>query len=653
MILPVISRLYQFYSLVKKVLAFAILSCISSGLWAQDTTGVVRVNYDGNWQKQNMPVGIQYLRDKSNALTLQKILEYPKTFAFKKAMSNAPAFRAKGVPYWFKFRLKNSTKIDQTFVIDLPTPLYDEGRFYVVQNDSIIHEQYLSWDTPQLERPVKHRNFIFPITLKANQEVTCYLKLRKEVGSILIPITIWERNAFDYYYYSADYHTWGFVTGILLFVVFFSFLLLFAFKDMLYFYYGLYVLMALGFICTTQGYFIRFYVDGSFGVAGNKMRYVCSLLFLIAGLLFIRKYLQWSLLKTPFFNNMTWVLIGVLICMLLFLYADHLLLKDTLFRSYNALVSDILSVIFWIPTLYVIFGAIYCIIIRHFAKEAFYFLLANLPIATIVFLSALSSYEMVNGSRLVEIEYFAGAFIIEIVVLMVLLAYRLKAMQDTAERLYLEKTLAQQQRTEAILEAEDRERLRIARDLHDGIGQMLAAARMALGNFLAKKKYENEHIQNSLDLLEESIKEIREISHNMMPGALTKLGLSTALKQFVNKINALGVLQIELQIIGIKERLNEKIETMLYRVVQEILSNIIRHAEATKVSIELVKHENELVLVVEDNGKGFDNKAPENNGIGIKNIATRVEYLNGSVNFDSAIGRGTSVIVEIPLIDAK
>lgn len=652
MILPVMSRLYQFYSLVKKILAFAILSCISSGLWAQDTTGVVRINYDGNWQKQNMPVGIQYLRDKSHALTLEKILEYPKTFAFKKAMSNAPAFWAKGVPYWFKFRLKNSTKINQTFVIDLPTPLYDEGRLYAVENKTVIHEQYLSWDTPQLERPVKHRNFIFPITLKANQEVTCYLKLRKEVGSILIPVTVWERNAFDYYYYSADYHTWGFVTGILLFVVFFSFLLLFAFKDMLYFYYGLYVLMALGFICTTQGYFIRFYVDGSFGVAGNRMRYVCSLLFLIAGLLFVRKYLQWDLLKTSLFNNITWILIGVLVFMLLFLYVDHLLLNDTLFHSYSVWVSGVLSVIFWIPTLYVIFGATYCVMIQHYAKEAFCFLLANLPIATIVFHSALSNYEIVNGSRLVEIEYFAGAFIIEIVVLMVLLAYRLKTMQDTAERLFLEKTLAQQQRTEAILEAEDRERLRIARDLHDGIGQMLAAARMALGNFLAKKKLENQHIQNSLDLLEESIKEIREISHNMMPGALTKLGLSTALKQFVNKINALGVLQIELQIIGVKERLSEKIETMLYRVVQEILSNIIRHAEATKVSIELVKHENELVLVVEDNGKGFDGKAPENNGIGIKNIATRVEYLNGSVNFDSAIGRGTSVIVEIPLIDA-
>ncbi|WP_181842315.1 7TM-DISM domain-containing protein [Emticicia sp. BO119] len=646
-------RLTQSYCLVRKLLCVFVLSLVSSTITAQDTTGVLRIIYNGNWQKQYMPLGLMYLQDKSHALTLEKILEFPRNFAFKKANGNAPTFWAKGNPYWFKFRLKNATNINQTFVVELPTPLYDEGRFYAVEDNKILNVQYLSWDTPQLDRPVKHRNFIFPIALKANQEITCYLKLRKEVGSIWVPITVWERNAFDYYYYSADYHTWGFVIGILLFVVFFSFLLLFAFKDMLYFFYGVYVLMAIGFICTTQGYFIRFYVDGSFGVTGNRLRYVCSLLFLISGLLFIRKYLRWDLLKTSFFNYMTWILIGVLIFMLLFLYLDHLSLKDTLFQNNSSLISGILSVVFWFPTLYVIFGAIYCIVIQHFAKEAFYFLLANLPIATIVFHSALGNYEVINGTRLVEIEYFAGAFIIEIVVLMVLLAYRLKAMQDTAERLFLEKTQAQQQRTEAILEAEDRERVRIARDLHDGIGQMLAAARMALGNFLAKKKDENEHIQNSLDLLEESIKEIREISHNMMPGALTKLGLSTALKQFVNKINALGVLQIELQIIGIKERLNEKTETMLYRVVQEILSNIIRHSEASKVSIELVKHESELVLVVEDNGKGFDTKDAKNHGIGIKNVATRVEYLNGSVNFDSAIGRGTSVIVEIPLINAK
>lgn len=631
-------------------LCLLILSSLGFDANAQrNTNEVILLDYDGNWHMQSMPAGLNYFHDKSRKLTIQKILAKPEKFRFKRTKGNAPTFWAKGNPFWFKFRLKNSTAIDQNFIVDLPTPLYDEAKLYTTKNGIILSEQFLSWDTPQLNRVIKHRNFFFPVSIKADDEIVCYLKLQKEVGSIWAPINIWERNSFDYYYYTKDYHTWGFVNGILMFVVLLSFLLLFAFKDMLYFFYAIYVFLAFAFIATTQGYFIRFYVDGSFGVQGNRLRYVASLMFLISGLLFIRKYLRWDLLQNSIIKYLTLSLIGLLSAMILFLYVDNLLLNGFLFEHYIGIVNRVLGSVFWIPTSFVIVSSLYCIRIGHFRKEAFYFLLANLPVALIVFYTALSNYEILPGSRLVEIDYFAYAFIIEIVFLMVLLAYRLKAMQDTAEKLFNEKTVAQQQRTEAILEAEERERVRIARDLHDGVGQMLAAARMALGNFLSKKVVESKHIHSSLDLLEESIREIREISHNMMPGALTKLGLSTALKQFVNKINSFGELEIDLQIIGLKERLNEKIETMLYRVIQEVLSNIIRHAEATKVSIELIKHDHELVLIIEDNGKGFDTQTVKNRGIGIKNVATRVEYLNGSVNFDSAIGRGTSVIVEIPL----
>lgn len=178
---------------------------------------------------------------------------------------------------------------------------------------------------------------------------------------------------------------------------------------------------------------------------------------------------------------------------------------------------------------------------------------------------------------------------------------------------------------------------------------MIAAARMGLGRFSSKNKLSEPEINQTLDLLEDSIKEIREVSHNMMPGSLMKFGLPTALKQFVNKINNAGILKVDLQIIGLKERLDERIETMLYRVIQEVMNNIIRHSEATNVNIELIQHEDELVLLVEDNGKGFDTSVVENQGIGLKNITTRVKYLNGNVNFDSRIGKGTSVIVEVPL----
>ena len=639
--------LFRFSGLKSQLLVFLFCIATIAGLQAQSIVVDSVINYDGNWLKKGMPLGVEYYADKSDTLDLKEVISYADKF--KKTTGTAPTFWAKGHPYWFKFKIKNSTYINQSFVIELLIPLYDEARFYVIDNNKVVNEQYLDWHVPQLDRAIKHRNFIFPFNLRSHQEVICYVKLRKEIDSIWFPMVVWERNAFDYSYSSRDYHVWGVVTGVLMFVVFFSFLLLFAFKDLLYFYYGIYVFMALSFIYTVQGYFIRFYVDGSFGVAGNRVKNIVSILFLIAGLLFVRKYLQWDLLKTSFFKYATSLLLFILSSIAIFLFTDHLVFKDVLFQSNKPLMNTILSIIFWLPNLYVVFVLLYCIILNHFRKEAIYFLIANVPIASVIFYSSLSSYELVEGSRYIEIEYFAMAFLIEIVVLTVLLAYRLKATQDVAEQFFIEKARAQQHRTEAVLEAEDRERVRIARDLHDGIGQMLAAARMALGNFLAKKNIEDTDIQTSLDLLEDSIREIREISHNMMPGALTKLGLPTALKQFVNRINSLEILQINLQIVGVKERLNEKTEMMLYRIIQEILGNIMRHAEATKVNIELIKHDDELVLIVEDNGKGFDSEKIKNQGIGIKNIASRVEYLNGSVNFDSAMGRGTSVIVEIPL----
>jgi signal transduction histidine kinase len=338
-----------------------------------------------------------------------------------------------------------------------------------------------------------------------------------------------------------------------------------------------------------------------------------------------------------------------MILLILLIYIDHLFFNEALFHDDSVTIANFYATIFFVAPLFEIVGICYCIYYKHHRTEAIYYLIGSVPLFTIAGFNGLSNYELISGNATLEIDAFAFAFIIEIIVLSCLLAYRFKKIRESEQSLLAEQNRQQQIRTEAVLEAEERERVRIARDLHDGIGQMIAAARMSLGKYSSLNNLREPEINQTMDLLEDSIKEIREVSHNMMPGSLMKFGLPTALKQFVNKINNAAIIQINLQIIGIKDRLDERIETMLYRVIQEIVSNIIRHAEATKVSIELVLHEDELVLVVEDNGKGFDPKNIKSQGIGLKNIITRVEYLNGSVDFDSSIGKGTSVIVEIPL----
>lgn len=209
-------------------------------------------------------------------------------------------------------------------------------------------------------------------------------------------------------------------------------------------------------------------------------------------------------------------------------------------------------------------------------------------------------------------------------------------------------------RSKAIIEAEEKERIRIAKDLHDGVGQLLSAAKMNLSSVQSKIKLasvdEEIAFKNAIDLVDESVKEVRTVSHNMMPNTLLKMGLASAIREFVTKIQNTPNLKVNLEIVGLTERLEQEKESVLYRVIQEIVSNIIKHANATELGMQLIKHEKEFTILIEDNGVGFDiSKLHSFEGIGIKNIQSRIEFINGSVHFDSELNKGTRVIIDIPV----
>lgn len=205
----------------------------------------------------------------------------------------------------------------------------------------------------------------------------------------------------------------------------------------------------------------------------------------------------------------------------------------------------------------------------------------------------------------------------------------------------------------AVIEAEEDERQRIARDLHDGVGQMMSAAKMNLSAFEAEMKFENKEQQVSFEkiigLVDESCKEIRNVSHNMMPNALLKNSLASAIRDFIDKMDK-KTLQVHLYTEGLDERLDSNVETVLYRVIQECVNNVIKHADASTLDIAVVKEKDGISATIEDNGKGFDMTGIEKfTGIGLKNIMTRVEYLKGTVDYDSSPGQGTVVALHVPL----
>ena len=618
-------------------------------LFAEDKRQPVIVFGDKTEMIQ-VPSGIYYFPDSKNSLTIQQLLSKPIYFRFRECEGSAPTYSGDGIPYWFRFKIANSTQNQQSIIINLPIAFYDAVDFYCTKKDSLTQApQHLSWRILQENRIFPHRNFIFRCRIAAADTLTCYIRLKKDFGTIWLPMSLWKESFFNYHFYTFDYNSWGFIQGAFCFVAFFAMLIFFALRDRIYAIYAVYVIFMLWFVLTSQGFFIRYYINGFFGIEANKLRFYLSLLMLASNAAFTYDYLHLKEHPNEWLPVSFKAMIYFLFFLMLFMYADHQLLKDYLFRQDTATLTAIFTAFFWIPSVFVFGTLIGCMITDYRRIEAIYYMIANLPLFVLVIYTAFSNYGWLPGTVLVMVDYFAIAFLIEVVILSFALAFRFKMIKEGRENLITERNYLLEKRTETIMQAEEKERMRIARDLHDGVGQLLAAARMSLGNTLGKHNNRKD-FQSTFEILEESIRELRAVSHNMMPNVLVKLGLVSALRQLTQNFNTNGKLDVDFQVIGVHERLDNRTETVLYRVVQEIFSNIIKHSEATKVNFQMIEHENELILIIEDNGKGYDtNLMSKSEGIGLKNIITRVEYLNGSVIFDSSPQKGTSVIIEIPL----
>ncbi len=204
---------------------------------------------------------------------------------------------------------------------------------------------------------------------------------------------------------------------------------------------------------------------------------------------------------------------------------------------------------------------------------------------------------------------------------------------------------------QSILEAEEKERTRIAKDLHDGVGQMMSAARMNLSSFYNTAKIDdrdqNKSLVNIIQLVDDSCKEVRAVSHSMMPSALLNKGLPDALRELADKITNKH-LSVSFYSEGFTERLSTTTETILFRVIQECINNSIKHAEASTLDISLINDNDGISVTIEDNGKGFviDGEQTEE-GMGLSNIRSRIQFLKGTVDIDSSPGNGTLVAIHV------
>lgn len=203
-----------------------------------------------------------------------------------------------------------------------------------------------------------------------------------------------------------------------------------------------------------------------------------------------------------------------------------------------------------------------------------------------------------------------------------------------------------------VIEMQEKERTRIARDLHDRLGGMLSMVKLHFmnsdRNIDALKTQNKEEYAKAASLLDEACDEVRRIAHDMESGVLKNFGLKAALNDLKETIDSSNHLYMEVITSGLDERLSWENELNIYRIVQELLANTLKHAQASEVTVQLLRKNGDLVMVFEDDGRGFD---PDNinSGMGLKNVESRLAHINGDYNLDSGRGGGTTYTFRIPL----
>ena len=202
----------------------------------------------------------------------------------------------------------------------------------------------------------------------------------------------------------------------------------------------------------------------------------------------------------------------------------------------------------------------------------------------------------------------------------------------------------------AEINAIEKERTRMAQDLHDELGPTLTVIKFEVDSAEARSEEDKELLQKASSQLNDAVTKIREIARNMMPSALTRKGLETALQEIVTQTNDLTPLHVSFSY-DVNSKIDEERSINIYRIMQEVIQNAVKYSQAELMVIKIKEDQNKLHILCEDNGVGFDyeKKMDSGEGLGLRNFRSRTELMKGKLNVASQKGKGTQYIFEIPL----
>lgn len=545
--------------------------------------------------------------------------------------------------FWLALRLPPEETPNKYYYV-VGNPHINWVDLFEVKNDKInlINEtgDHLPFDS----RPINSRKFVFPIQSSSNSESLYFVKVDKHHESLQITQ---ELVAIDQYHDTqlSEQLISGIFMGMVILLVIFGLFLFLTMKDYLYLFYAAFILSGFLWVSTNLGLGYQIWWS-DFPMFENKARPIFSCAQAITALLFIQAFLKLKKRGTIYYINTALVYVGIAILIFFAVPIDY--------SQFPELVLSVLIIHNTWNLLLVIQFLFICVKESLQAnRNAWFFLLAFTA------LIAFSIIELVahTGKILVYDSYLSKhgvqtGYMVTAVILTFGLVYRFNNYKKDQERLLRNINQQQQTHSEQIREIQQNERHRIAEQLHNDVGSMLSLASLQLSSIRNEDLADGikSKINIAEDIIHQANGQIQTISHLLVPFHLQKLGFAAAISYLCDNINHSHQIHLEYKIIGFERMTNYKKPAIidLYRIIQELLSNIVQHSSAKNAFLQIIEHRDHINVVAEDNGKGITSKDPELKEKELS-IASKIHYLNGKIEVLNKQEGGVLVYIQIPL----
>jgi signal transduction histidine kinase len=566
-------------------------------------------------------------------ISIDSILKLSDSFSTKQANKRWIRLGSSINYHWIRFELNNNGSDDLTFKLVVGNHLLSEIELFRVDSSDAVSLGRTGRLFPFAQRPYNFNHYTYPLQLAAGGNSTFYLFIDSRGMNYQLMLLAFS----DSYFAHAELRlsiTYGIFIGILLLATFFNFFLYFHNREKIHFVYGLYALSVILTLLALEGLDFQYlYPNIPRYTKTGLSTYTCFSTMLM--LWVMQLFLKQDPSNSYFYrlvNIHRKVLFALPFCGFWVVhFSSNIYLIKLYFYVYP--VSLLIGLALVVAS---------CVekVIQGY-KLAYYYLFA----VSLVVIGASSMILGILGtnykSRNLPPNLIEISLVLESLVICFGILYRYILIRREKERLEIDLQVQKLSLTQQIISIQETERKRIAEDLHDELGSSLAALKLRLQN----SNLEGDELNGLLSIVDKASDDTRLISHNLMPPEFEKTDFQTLLTNYYARLNTESHIHFHFYHSGGCYSFNKSDELILYRIIMELTSNILRHAEATEATLQLIYYENYLEIMIEDNGKGINNDPTD--GIGIKNVQSRVSYLKGELKIDSG-KLGTTFMIQIP-----